>query len=389
MAKYNMLLGTAAGTLGDIVLSRRDGVQQQRVRVRKIANPKTQGQAAQRSYVAPVTKFYSPLSLTLERSWEGKNKSKSYAAYLAYNTQMAKNEGWALPKGTSWFPLPYRVSHGTIPAIPQSISADAGGINLQVGGAAVNAAVGSNSPAIFALSMIAAGYKMGDQITIIFADSQNNEDIYAQGNFKPTVVRFFLDTLSGETWAKLGLDCAPSSDFSQWTFTRTNCVAAVVIVSRYEKGVWRRSTNDLLVVDNIMDLIASAEQKQANINTYRPVSNAPQSDIYLNGSHGEGSTITLQTPSGVSYNIIRIDRIDGWAYAVAEDGHELLCYSTDRRASTYGQCLKAADGWAENEERTDTNCVVTNFSSAYEGSQELLMFFIENGFTYQDVYPVG
>ena len=383
-----MLLGTAAGTLGDVVLSRRDGVQQQRVRVRKIANPKTQGQAAQRSYVAPVTKFYSPLSLTLERSWEGLNKSKSYAAYLAYNTQKAKNEEWALPKGTSWFPLPYRVSHGTIPAIQQSIAADAGGINLTVKGAAVNAAVGSNSPAIFTLSMIAAGYKMGDQITIIFGDSETDGFIFAQGNFKPTVVRFFLDTHSGDTWAKLGLDCSPSADFSQWTFTRTNCVAAVVIVSRFEKGVWRRSTNEMLVVDSVMHLIESAEQKQANINTYRPVSNAPQSDIYLNGSHGEGSTITLTTPSGVSYNIIRIDRIDGWAYAVAEDGTELLVYSTDRKSPTYQSCLKADGTWAANEDKTDTNCVQVDFSPSASNAQELLMFFIENGFSYHDVYPL-
>lgn len=383
-----MLLGTAAGTLGDVVLSRRDGVQQQRVRVRKIANPKTQAQAALRSYVAPVTKFYSPLSLTLERSWEGKNKSKSYNQFLKYNTKLAQENEWALPKGTSWFPLPYRVSHGTIPAIQQSISADSGGVKLQVGGAAVNAAVGSNSPAIFTLSMIAAGYKMGDQITIIFGDSETDGFIFAQGNFKPTVVRFFLDTHSGDTWEKLGLDCAPSSDFSQWTFTRTNCVAAVVIVSRFEKGVWRRSTNEMLVVDSVMHLIESAEQKQANINTYRPVSNAPQSDIYLNGSHGEGSTITLTTPSGVSYNIIRIDKHDGWAYAIAEDGTELLCYSTDRKSSTYMLCLKAADGWAENAERTDTNCVVTNFSSTYDGSQELLLFFINNGFSYHELYPL-
>lgn len=388
MSKYNMLLGTAAGTLGDVVLSRRDGVQQQRVRVRKIANPKTQGQAAQRSYVAPVTKFYSPLSVTLERSWEGLNKSKSYAAFLAYNTQLAKNEEWALPKGSSWFPLPYRVSHGTIPALHQAIAADAGGINLTVKGAAVNAAVGSNSPAIFTLSMIAAGYKMGDQITIIFGDSETSGFIFAQGNFKPKVVRFFLDTHSGDTWAKLGLDCSPSSDFSQWTFTRTNCVAAVVIVSRFEKGVWRRSTNDMLVVDNVMHLIESAEQKQANINTYRPVTNAPQSDIYLNASHGKGSTITLQTPSGVSYNIIRIDRIDGWAYAVAEDGHELLVYSTDRKSPTYQSCLKADGTWAANEKKTDTNCVQVDFSPSASNAQELLMFFIENGFSYHDVYPL-
>lgn len=388
MAKYNMLLGTAAGTLGDVVLSRRDGVQQQRVRVRKIANPKTQGQAAQRSYVAPVAKFYSPLSLTLERSWEGKNKSKSYNQFLKYNTKLAQENEWALPKGTSWFPLPYRVSHGTIPAIQQSISADSGGVKLQVGGAAVNAAVGSNSPAIFTLSMIAAGYKMGDQITIIFGDSETDGFIFAQGNFKPTVVRFFLDTHSGDTWEKLGLDCAPSSDFSQWTFTRTNCVAAVVIVSRFEKGIWRRSTNDLMVVDNVMHLIESAEQKQANINTYRPVSNAPQSDIYLNGSHGEGSTITLTTPSGVSYNIIRIDRIDGWAYAVAEDGTELLVYSTDRKSPTYQSCLKADGTWAANEDKTDTNCVQVDFSPSASNAQELLMFFIENGFSYHDVYPL-
>ena len=80
MAIGNLFLGAAKKTIGDIVLYRRNGVQQSRVRVRHIANPKTEAQALQRNYMAPVTKFYAPLAGVLEKSWEGLNRSESLSA---------------------------------------------------------------------------------------------------------------------------------------------------------------------------------------------------------------------------------------------------------------------------------------------------------------------
>ena len=77
MAKGNLLLGTAGNSVGDVVMYRREGAQVSRVRVRKIKNPKTDAQSLQRAAFSPVAKFYSPLAVVLERSFEGLSKMKS------------------------------------------------------------------------------------------------------------------------------------------------------------------------------------------------------------------------------------------------------------------------------------------------------------------------
>ena len=69
MAKGNLFLGTAARSVGDVVMYRREGSQVSRVRVRKIANPKTDAQCAQRAYMSAVVRFYQPLADILERSF--------------------------------------------------------------------------------------------------------------------------------------------------------------------------------------------------------------------------------------------------------------------------------------------------------------------------------
>ena len=71
MAKGNLLLGTAKNSVGDVVMYRREGSEITRVRVRNVKNPKTNAQSFQRAIMAPIAKFYSPLSVVLERSFEG------------------------------------------------------------------------------------------------------------------------------------------------------------------------------------------------------------------------------------------------------------------------------------------------------------------------------
>ena len=377
-----MILGTASGVLGDVVMSRRDGVQQQRIRVRKIANPKTQSQAEQRSVIAPVTKFFSPLTVTLERSWQGMNRAKSYNAFLKFNTKLAQENEWALPKGCSWFPLPYRLSHGTIPGIPQTLTDDEGGVILNVTGMTINGQIGANSPSMFAQSMIAAGYEVGDQITIIFADWLHDDDLYAQGNFKPRVARFYLRPDSGKTWAQMGLSVSPSSDFSQWSFNRSNCAGAAMIVSRYRRGIWQRSTCNMMVVESIMSRIETPSEKQANINTYRPVNLAPASDIFLNGSTSAPAGIRLFTEAGQSYYVVSIYKHNGWAYAVTDDNKTFFCYCNDEQSRTNGKCLTDDGHWETNPNKNAANSVITNFAANNNDSETLLLFFLNYGFTY-------
>ena len=80
-------------------------------------NPRTQAQASRRATFAPAAKFYSPLSVVLEQSWEGKSKAESYQAYLSQAIKDCGANGWWVEKGTGFFPMPFQVSNGTLPTV--------------------------------------------------------------------------------------------------------------------------------------------------------------------------------------------------------------------------------------------------------------------------------
>lgn len=71
MAKDNLFLGTARGSVGDIVFSRLDGQQVARVRNRAPRNPQTPAQMVQRIIMSTVGKAYSFFSEICNHSFEG------------------------------------------------------------------------------------------------------------------------------------------------------------------------------------------------------------------------------------------------------------------------------------------------------------------------------
>ena len=71
MAKDNLFLGTARGSVGDIVFSRLDGQQVARVRNRAPRNPQSPAQMVQRIIVSSVGKAYSFMQSICNHSFEG------------------------------------------------------------------------------------------------------------------------------------------------------------------------------------------------------------------------------------------------------------------------------------------------------------------------------
>lgn len=385
MAKYNMMLGVAAGSVGDIVLSRQNGKQIQRVRVHEVANPKTEGQAAQRSFVAPVTKFYSPLAIALERSWQAMNKGQSYSAFLKFNTQLARDRQWALPKGTGFFPLPFRVSKGTMPALPQTLSVSEGVGSITLSARTIDIVSPDLTVGNFSKSLINAGYHNHDQITIIMVTQNNWDDIYAQDAFTPSYIRFYLNPNSTQLLSELGLDAQTAGSGESWTFNQSGVVAACVIVSRYERGVWRRTTQSLMVYSGIMDIIESPAERQSNINSYRPPRDVNPSDIYLNGSSGNDIVLERTTRANVPVNIVAIRKAQPWAVAVSDDDLTYFVYSDDRSATTYQKCLKSDGTWETNEGVNAANSIGFSFQPNAENAEENLLFFLNSGFTYEQL----
>lgn len=299
MAKGNLFLGTGTGSVGDVTLMRRNGKQVSRVRVRTIANPRSDGQASTRMYTSAVPKFYSPLSVALEKSWEGKNKTDSYAAFLKANIKRLRELGYAVPKSEGFFPIPAQLSQGTLQS--PEITADSPSLYfaLELGAANV-ATMGALATAL----INKYGLQAGDQVTLVGASiaARTSEEYYY-----PSYERFFLDPESTDAIANMGQFVLQIEGTTlQVSGPDDNLVGFGCIFSRYESGVWRRSTSFMTVFDHIVDEVTSTSGRQRARQSYQNQEVTPLSRVYLNGSTAqpEVGTLTLQTQGGAAVNIV-------------------------------------------------------------------------------------
>lgn len=278
MGKGNFILGTGSSSIGDVTFARRNGQQIARVRVRKIKNPKSQGQAEQRMISAEVVKFYSPLSKVLETSFEGLSKADSYAKFLSVNMNLARANGWAVKKGSGFVPLPFQVSSGTLP-----MPAFGSDNPFPVFKCAVTQSQNTNLTVGEASTAILTSYpdlQTGDQVTFISYDSTDKV---------LKVSRIFLDTTSDEAselYAQVGatVGCILPTAVRE-TMHVTDAMA--VIFSRWDNNAqkWARSTSFMHVKTADMANYTGAENLAAAIASYmKAAGQTPVSDVYLNGA---------------------------------------------------------------------------------------------------------
>ena len=283
MAKGNLLLGTAGNSVGDVVMYRREGAQVSRVRVRKIKNPKTDAQSLQRAAFSPVAKFYSPLAVVLERSFEGLSKMKSYNKFLKTNIDLARANGWLLPKGTGFFPLPYKLSQGTMPQV--TCAWNAGDVMVRC----INISIASAPTTIRDLStaFVNAGYQNGDVVTFIGIAGASDDVL---SNFVPYAGQFEIDTTSTVTIAAAlpKFNITESDNQLAFDLTSLDFCGGAVIVSRFENEKWRRSTQNLAVSTVLIGDITAADYKAAAIASYGMNAGDPNPLVYLDGDTLEG-----------------------------------------------------------------------------------------------------
>lgn len=297
MAKGNLFLGLGRRSVGDVVLYRRNGEQVSRVRVRKISNPKSVGQAIQRSYMAAVSSFYSFFKSPLEKSWQGLNKSQSQSAFLKANANLVREVGYYVPKGFGLAPLPLQVSKGTLNRVGVYVNSDG---DVEVFNGLNSAVVGSNnSLGTISQAFIAKGYAAGDQVTILTV--LYDDDL----GYMPRWCRFVLDPASEEdlsaTYASVGLDASGfivDGNVQTVLFLTVtyDIAAAAIIVSRYSGGEWQRSTEWMAANAGYIRLFTGEDARAAAIASYQGATAVPESDVYLNGSTTEG---TEPVPAGV------------------------------------------------------------------------------------------
>ena len=278
MAKGNLLLGTAKNSVGDVVMYRREGAQITRVRVRNVKNPKTDAQSFQRAIMAPIAKFYSPLSVVLERSFEGLSKAKSHNKFNQVNANLARANKWALPKGTGFFPLPYQLSQGTLPAVSCEYDSANAAINVGIKHDGETATTVGQVSADF----IAAGYKIGDVVTVLAVKNSVEGGPYFPVAFQFEVNPNSTATLASLTTNDIGIQ-AESGDSVQIIDAHQRLTAGAVIVSRFDGAMWRRSTQSLIVDAELMTEITADAAVKAAIASYGMTAGDGNPLVYLDG----------------------------------------------------------------------------------------------------------
>lgn len=279
MAKGNPILGTASKSIGDIVLYRREGTQVSRVRVRKIANPKTDAQCLQRAFMSACVKFYQPLANVLDRSWQGKSRAKSYAAFLKANAPKVRAAGYYLPKGTGFYPLPLQLSEGTLQ--PLSILGVTDQLVVSMPVANPQAAEITTIGALSALFK-EVGYHDDDVVTVILVTRKDPQVLL------PVSYQFAINENSTETVASVfgsirinvAIDNGGVVIFGE---EGDAIVAGTIIVARNVDGVWQRSKQTMMVSATVLATITSDAAKTACIDSYKGAAASDNPLVYLDG----------------------------------------------------------------------------------------------------------
>ena len=279
MAEFNIFLGTAKRSVGDVTLMRRNGKQIARVRLRTIANPRSEAQSIQRNFVAPVTRFFAPFRKVLRCSFEGLNRDLSYNMFQRVNIKLAQANGWWLEKGAQFTPMPYQLSRGRLTPVPYTFE----NINAVYSVFLAGTSVTDSGTTIGQLSayFISLGYKTGDVVTTIIVAKDEN------GGYIPYSSQFVLNPN----------DTRPRGDVlgdgPQYSVMNGRiCIyipiletaAGAVIISRYDDGRWLRSTQFLCCKPELVTWLQSEDQRTAAIESYMAGGSDDGGGVYPGGS---------------------------------------------------------------------------------------------------------
>jgi hypothetical protein len=319
MARFNPFLGTQVGSVGDVVMYRRNGVQVQRARIREVKNPRTEAQAKNRAVLSTMGAAYSYMQAIVDHSFQNKSgKSMNMQEFQKLNQGIARSLDNAPAfdaqkynynfKGESVLrPNPYAIARGTLP----SVKIDAPGEGNFSDGFVItvfDSLFADISDVTYNDVCAALGVELGSQLTFcIISDDTFTGEPTAQnmpksyGNFH--FARVILAPDDGDGTKKafktsgslIEFDNTNSKNQGSVSFASTNNnefivagkhypLAAGVIISNYN-GRWLRSNTDMVVAADFVYSNGMAEVFGSYMDT---ADQQPASPLYLNQSFPSG-----------------------------------------------------------------------------------------------------
>lgn len=219
MAKDNLFLGTARGSVGDVVFSRLNGVQIARVRNRAPHNPQSPAQMVQRIIMSSVGKAYSFMQAICNHSFEGFETGQlsqrkfmevnvglmrdRVADVLAYPVEevIRSSEAFNFSFKNDYAPVanPWQISAGSLPSLTMAPETDGFASCLYI-----PAFEGATSADITYADVVAGlGAQRGDQLTFVQISHDNSKtghdgDVLTGFRF----ARIILEPASGDMTTK-------------------------------------------------------------------------------------------------------------------------------------------------------------------------------------------
>lgn len=347
MAKDNLFLGQARGSIGDVVFYRMGGQQVSRARNRHPRNPQSNLQLLQRIVAITASRAYSLMIPIVDHSFQYKQVGTgNQSEFMRQNVAMLRDKladiivnptdemidtsaahNFSYPSESMPVVNEYIVSAGSLPSL--DMRAPAAGEDWRVW-----CPVGNNLDPTYAEVCAALGLQAGDQLTFITATHDFMNPFGALYNGFD-YARVILSPASGDMNAKflsaggvndpnprnegiVNLEIAASSSVQYLQWNRINdcplartesprgMAACAVIVSRMGTTDWLRSSEHLILCAEAAELNshtigeAVSELKHA----------VPSSTLYLNQAN-------VASPSGVGLQLLEID---GGSYCVGSNG---------------------------------------------------------------------
>ncbi|MBQ5712874.1 MAG: hypothetical protein IIV77_00050 [Bacteroidaceae bacterium] len=337
MAKIrNMWLQGAIGRVGGSTLYTANGETIIRDGSSDVKNPQTDAQMIQRVFAKTAMAQYSAMQEIVNHSFQGKSAgSKCMNHFLSLNMNYYRSRAAELQsqgvsldeffqfmaKGqTKYTPTAAIISEGSLPAINAGIGTQGQFAYFVVG----------TFEETLTYKMIANQYglKRGDQITFVTV-----EKLIGQQNYIFKYARAILDPRNSDgTSAPMSVAFVSNGEIQypnirnkgkfntleygggqlKYKLTPGNVVATGVIVSRKERGAWKRSSCQLVLNENLLETDRQS-LAQAVANSYSNGEIYTDSEQYLNnaGTGGQqGNSIAAEGSDEPQYsNIVTINGV--------------------------------------------------------------------------------
>lgn len=391
MAKGNMLLGKARGSVGDVTFSVLNSEQITRAKAKSVKNPRTEGQMVQRILMSTTIQAYSGMQAIVDHSFQGvPYQGRSMNRFNSLNVKNLRALYAQVAGGNTGIPItfnangmkrialaPWILSTGSLPKVAIMEDTEkvadwpvAKTVTLRVDNKFVDSGVVLNTLSNVTYADFCAyyGLQQGDQLTLC-ALTRNHSDEEYGCSFK--YGRFILQPNDGDMSHLLfdtsvaneknqnlkfiedsGLALVFADLYDAGNDNRTFLYAAAIITSRLENQSWKRSNAQFMMATD--DLVEGGYDMQEAIDSYNGTDIDTKSPWYLNKA-GNGTTVEpaklyAYSPNART-NTILLHKEDGTTALITSNGTSsgtaYQMTETDYNLAI-GKPIGAAidDGWA-------------------------------------------